>query len=95
VAPVEAPEVGLAEAVPVDVPGVDVVELVLGAGPVAGRRLADVPLPAGVRLAVIDRGGEALVPTGATVLEEGDRLVAMAVGRLDLAEAVEGWATQA
>ena len=94
VAPAEAPETGLAEVVPVDVAGVDVVELVLGTSAVTGRRLADVPLPQGIRIGVVDRGGEALVPTGTTVLEAGDRLVVMAVGRPDLADAVETWATQ-
>ena len=94
VAPAEAPETGLAEVVPVDVPGVDVVELVLGRGAVTDRPLADVPLPAGIRIGVVDRAGEALVPTGATVLRDGDRLVVMAVGRPDLADAVERWATQ-
>jgi Trk K+ transport system NAD-binding subunit len=60
---------------------------------VAGRELADVPLPAGVRIAVIDRHGELLVPSGPTRLEPGDKLVVMAVGWPDLTAVVEAWLT--
>ena len=95
VAPSEASEAGLAEVVPVDVAGVDVVELELGACPVVGQPLASVPLPSGIRIGIVQRDGEAQVPTGTTVLRQGDRLVVMAVGRPDLADAVERWTTQA
>ena len=53
-----------------------VTELVLdSASPVVGQRLADIPLPADALAAVVIRGAEAIVPKGASVLEEGDRVV--------------------
>lgn len=65
---------------------------VVGLAVVLARRLAEVPLPAGVRIGVVARDGEVLVPGGATRLDAGDRLVVMAVHRPDLADAVGRWA---
>lgn len=92
-APEPGPVASLAEVVPVDVAGVDVVEVVLAASaPAVGRPLQEVPLPPGVRIGVVGRDEGALVPTGATRLRAGDRLVVMAVGRPDLVAVVERWA---
>ncbi len=44
------------------------------AAPLVGRALKDVRLPAGVLVALIHRAGRITVPSGATVLEAGDRL---------------------
>ncbi len=37
-----------------------------------GRRVSDLETAAGVRLAFVTRGGEGLIPTASTVLQEGD-----------------------
>jgi APA family basic amino acid/polyamine antiporter len=39
-----------------------------------GRALRDIPLPEGTLIALVRRGPEVVIPRGATVLEEGDRL---------------------
>jgi cell volume regulation protein A len=83
----------LTEVVPVDIAGVDVVELVLAAGSaVLDRPLAEVPLPTGARIGVVQRGDDVLVPTGTTRLQAGDRVVVMAVASPDLDAVVAGWA---
>ena len=59
-------------------------------GPTAdlvGRALRDVQLPTGVLVALVHRDGQITVPSGATVLAEGDRLTVLgepgAIRRLD------------
>lgn len=47
-----------------------------GAG-IAGRRVLELGLPAGTLLVLLEREGKALVPSGATEIREGDRLVAL------------------
>ena len=43
-----------------------------------GRRIADLPLPAGSVIVAVDRGsGEVLIPNGETVFATGDAVVAM------------------
>ena len=46
----------------------------LPAGAWAGRALREIGLPAGTLVAVIRRDGQAIVPDGSSVLEEGDHL---------------------
>jgi amino acid transporter/mannitol/fructose-specific phosphotransferase system IIA component (Ntr-type) len=46
-----------------------------------GSRLRDVGLPDGTLIAMIRRGGELIIPRGATALEEGDRLTV--IGRAE------------
>jgi cell volume regulation protein A len=92
----DEPAAALAEVVPVDVAGVDVVEVVLSpSSPAVDRPLQEVPLPPGVRIGVVGRDDGAVVPTGATALRAGDRVVVMAVGRPDLAALVDRWASPA
>lgn len=92
IAPAEDPDASLAEVIPVDIAGVDVVEVVLGetAG-VVDRPLREFPLPVGVRVGVVGRGPEVLVPTGTTVLRPGDRVVVMGAGHPQLAATVDAW----
>ncbi len=45
--------------------------------PVNGQTLADIPFPAGVVIAAVLRGPELILPTGGTVLQEGDEIVAV------------------
>jgi cell volume regulation protein A len=47
-----------------------------GAG-IAGRRVLELGLPAGTLLVLLEREGKALVPSGATEIREGDRLVVL------------------
>jgi trk system potassium uptake protein TrkA len=53
-----------------------VTEIVLPVGaPAAGRPIAELNTPSGALIASVIRGDELVVPSGATVLEAGDRLV--------------------
>lgn len=62
--------------VPIDLAGLDVVELEVGPHhAVAGCRLRDRPMPAGARVAATVRGERVVVPDGATQIEPGDLLV--------------------
>lgn len=45
--------------------------------PVIGQSLAEIPFPGGVVIAAIHRGAELVLPTGSTVLEAGDEIVAV------------------
>lgn len=61
--------------------GARLVRVTVGAG-MDGRSLIDVGLPAGALVAVVERGGEQLVPQGGTRLRAGDvALVVMAEGQ--------------
>jgi trk system potassium uptake protein TrkA len=54
----------------------DIVEVALEDGsPVAGKRIEEVALPAGVLLISILRDNRAMVPQGSTVLEAGDQIL--------------------
>jgi Trk K+ transport system NAD-binding subunit len=55
--------------------GVDLIDGVMTNRALAGRSLRRVRFPGGVLVMGIRRGGEALIPNGATVLEMGDVLV--------------------
>lgn len=62
--------------VPIDLAGLDVVELEVGAThAVVGCRLGERPMPAGTRVAATVRGEHVLIPDGATRIEAGDMLV--------------------
>jgi trk system potassium uptake protein TrkA len=45
--------------------------------PVNGLTLADIPFPTGVVIAAVMRGAELILPTGGTILQEGDEVVAV------------------
>ena len=84
---------GLAEVIPLDAVGIDVVEISVPTGShVVGRLLREVPLPLGARVAAIVRSGEVMVPDGDSRLEEGDFLVVFGRRRGELAEAITAWA---
>ncbi|HLT95150.1 MAG TPA: potassium/proton antiporter [Acidimicrobiia bacterium] len=66
----------VAEALPLDVPEIDLAELVVSPDlAIAHTSLADHPPRAGVLVIAILRGGEAILPTGSTVILPGDILV--------------------
>lgn len=89
--PEEAPP-ALAEVVPVDVAGVEVVEVVVPRGSaVAGHPLARVPLPGGARISVLVRDNDVVVPDGTTELCAGDRLVVLSSSDPGLADRIEAW----
>jgi cell volume regulation protein A len=84
---------GLAEVIPLDAVGIDVVEISVPTGsPVVGRLLREVPLPLGARVAAIVRSGEVMVPDGDSRLAESDFLVVFGRRRGELAEAITAWA---
>jgi cell volume regulation protein A len=85
---------GLAEVVPLDAVGIDVVEIDVPTGSrVVGQPLREVPLPLDARVAAIVRRGEVVVPNGDSHLEEGDLLVVFARRRGELAGAITAWAS--
>lgn len=49
----------------------------------AGNQIKDIPLPRGLLIALIKRGGKSLIPYGGTKLCEGDELVLSGVGFSD------------
>lgn len=51
--------------------------IIPGDSPVTGQSLADVPFPPGVVIAAILRGSDLILPTGATLLQEGDEVIAV------------------
>lgn len=84
----------MAEALPIDAPGVEVLEIEVGRScAIVGQRLVDAPPPMDARVAVVLRGTEVVVPTGASTLEPGDRLVVFGAAHPDLAAAVREWIT--
>jgi potassium/hydrogen antiporter len=85
----------IAEALPLEVAGVAVVELTVADGlPIVGRTLAELPVPDGMRVTTLLRGNTVIVPTGATRLAVGDlALVAVDVDvDEDPATMVRRWA---
>jgi trk system potassium uptake protein TrkA len=57
---------------------VEVVEALLGdRSPAVGRPLRDIDLPSESTVAVVIRNGSAIFPTGATVLQPGDEIIAL------------------
>jgi len=57
---------------------VEVVEALLGdRSPAVGRPLRDIELPSESTVAVVIRNGSAIFPTGATVLQPGDEIIAL------------------
>jgi cell volume regulation protein A len=84
----------MAEALPIDAPGVEVLEIEVGTScAIVGQQLVDAPPPMDARVAVVLRGSDVIIPTGASTLEPGDRLVVFGAARPDLAAAVRAWVT--
>jgi cell volume regulation protein A len=93
----EEPAVGasMAEALPLDAPGVEVLEIEIGSAcAVVGRPLSEVPPPMDARVAVVRRGEQVIIPTGRTTLQPGDRAVLFGPAGPDLAAAVQAWVDQ-
>ena len=85
----------MAEALPLDAPGVEVLEIEVGSScAVVGRSLADAPPPLDARVAVVRRGDEVIIPTGRTELQPGDRAIVFGPAGPDLAAAVQAWVDQ-
>ena len=85
----------MAEALPIDAPGVEVLEIEVGSAcAVVGRPLMEVPPPYDARVAVMLRGTDVIVPTGASTLEPGDRVIVFGAARSDLAAAIRAWVTE-
>jgi potassium/hydrogen antiporter len=85
----------VADLVPLDVVGVDVVELELDRGhQVVGCALRDVPLPSGARVGAILRGDEVEVPSGDSQLAAGDLLIVVAPSSEHLPDELTTWATE-
>ncbi len=58
--------------------GVEIVEAVLAPdSPAVGRSLGELPLPPDSSVAAILRGGGFLIPSGQTVLQDGDEVIAL------------------
>ncbi len=82
----------VAEALPLDRVGLDVVEVELPLdSPLVGRRLDAVPPPDDVLVVAVVRGAEVLVPRGPTALRAGDRLVTSTRDQVAGARRVEAW----
>jgi len=55
----------------------------------AGKQLVELGLPEGTLVVLINRGEEFIIPTGATILQPGDRLLFLAVAaQLDQARSI-------
>jgi potassium/hydrogen antiporter len=90
---VEPPSLAtVGEALPLDAPGAEALEIEVGSSArIVGRLLRDVPPPHEARVAVVLRGDDVVVATGATAVEAGDRLVVFAPTRPGLLLALEAW----
>jgi potassium/hydrogen antiporter len=82
----------VAEALPLDAPGAEALEIEVGsAARIAGHLLRQVPPPYEARVAVVLRGRDVVVATGETVIAAGDRLVVFAPARPGLLMALQDW----
>jgi cell volume regulation protein A len=87
-----APSATVTEALPLDAPGVEALEIEVGSSAgLVGRTLRDVPPPHEARVAVILRDEEVVVATGATEVAAGDRLVVFGPTRPDLLLELQAW----
>jgi cell volume regulation protein A len=68
-------------------PHYEKVELVIPPGsPVAGNRILDLHLPEQALIILIQRGDEYLIPSGTTLLENGDKLTIITTSKTALGE---------
>lgn len=83
----------VADLVPLDTAGIDVIEVELADDhAVVGRTLHEVPLPAQARIGAILRGTAVEVPDGGTRLRSGDLLIVVAPSADDVEERLGRWA---
>ena len=74
----EVPEHGLVRLLELRQEGLQVVEVqVTGGSPAAGKRIAGLSLPDGVRIVSVTRNGVGEIAVGETVLRPGDRVIAI------------------
>ena len=86
------PSTTVTEALPLDAPGVEALEIEVGsAAGLVGRALREAPPPHETRVAVVLRGEEVLVATGQTEVAAGDRLVVFGPTRPDLLQELQAW----
>jgi trk system potassium uptake protein TrkA len=72
----EVPEYGLVQLLALEEERLEIIELEVAAGsPVAGRRVADVPLPDGSLIISVLRGGTGFVPKGDSIINAGDQVL--------------------
>ena len=83
----------IAEALPIEDPGIDLAEIVVTPDlAIAGRTLLDYPPAPGALVVAVIRDGEAILPTGSTRILSGDVLVlSLDVGQVALTD-VTAWA---
>ncbi len=83
----------IAEALPLDEPGVDLAELIVTSDlEIVGKSLAEYPPASGVLVIAILRDGDAVLPTGSTVILDEDVLVlSLDVDRVGISD-VTAWA---
>jgi len=82
----------IATVVGLDTVAADLIELELEpSAVVVGQRLRDVPMPAGMRVSLIERDGRAVVPDGDTLLLAGDLLVVVADASIDAPTLLDEW----
>ena len=74
----EVPTYGLVHLLDLPDEQLEIIELLIEEdSPVAGKRVADLDMPAGSLLISVLREGRGRVPTGETVLEAGDEILAV------------------
>lgn len=74
----EVPSYGLVHLLDLPDEQLEIIEVLIEEGsPVAGKRVADLDMPRGSLLISILRGGRGTVPTGETVLNAGDEVLAV------------------
>jgi len=82
----------IATVVGLDTVAADLIELELEpSAVVVGQRLRDLPMPAGMRVSLIERDGRAVVPDGDTLLLAGDLLVVVADASIDAPTLLDEW----
>ncbi|MEX0592562.1 MAG: potassium/proton antiporter [Nitriliruptoraceae bacterium] len=83
----------VAEALPLDVIDIDLIELFVTSDlAVVGRLLAEVPPPERTRIVAVVRDDKVLIATGETRLTDGDVLLLASQRQSDALEEVTGWA---
>jgi len=67
-------------------------EIIQSNSPVVGKKLSELGLPSGCNIAAVLRGGQVVIPDGATVLQDADEIVAVIDGsrRDSLQKIIEG-----
>lgn len=87
------PWASIAEALPIETSGAELIELTVTADlPIAGRQLLDVPPPDGAVITCVVRGHAVIQPTGSTRLDPGDLLIIVAPRDPEVLHMLTTWA---